>query len=79
MGHYLTASSVVDLNGAKAFKYTAQEGTVWIAAEGEQYLLQMSPKDPKSTAVDTTTFSEWNSVGPHAAPSKAETVSAPGL
>ncbi|MEO6530532.1 MAG: hypothetical protein ABIN10_01560, partial [Specibacter sp.] len=61
------------------FKYTAQEATLWIAAEGAPFLLQMQPQDSTGGDTGTITFSEWNSVAPHAAPAKDETVSIPGL
>ncbi|MEO8219859.1 MAG: hypothetical protein ABI563_03635 [Specibacter sp.] len=75
----ITDKSVVELNGTKAFKYTAQEATLWIAAEGAPFLLQMQPQDSTGGDTGTITFSEWNSVAPHAAPAKDETVSIPGL
>ncbi|MDJ0316109.1 MULTISPECIES: hypothetical protein [Arthrobacter] len=72
----LASSSVADLNGAQAFKYVYEEATVWIAAEGEPYLLQFG-----TTGKDagTITMSEWNAVAPHAAPAKNDTVTIPGL
>ena len=75
----MTGRSVVDLDGAKAFKYTAKKGNLWIAAEGEPYLLRMEPKDSTGKYSGTVSFAEWNTVKPHTAPSKAETVSVPGL
>ncbi|MBB2996256.1 hypothetical protein [Paeniglutamicibacter cryotolerans] len=75
----MTGKSVVDLNGAKAFKYTAKKGILWIAAEGDPYLLQMEPKDSTGKDSGTVSFAEWNAVKPHTAPSKAETVAVPGL
>ena len=75
----LTASSVVDLNGAQAFKYVYEEATFWIAAEGEPYLLQVGANDPTGKDGGTITLSQWNAVAPHAAPAKNETVTIPGL
>lgn len=75
----ITEKSIVDLNGTKAFKYTAPEAIVWIAAEGDPYLLQMQPQDSTGKDSGTLTFSDWNAVAPHTAPSMEETVSIPGL
>ena len=75
----ISDSSIVDLNGTKAFKYTAQEAIVWIAAEGAPYLLQMQPQDPAKQGLEVMTFSDWNAVSPQTAPAKDETISIPGL
>ncbi|ALV46539.1 hypothetical protein MB46_14600 [Arthrobacter alpinus] len=71
--------SIVDLNGTKAFKYTAEEAILWIAAEGDPYLLQMQPQGSSSQDTGTMTFSEWNSVALQTAPAQDETISIPGL
>ncbi len=73
----ITEKSLTELNGAKAFKYTGEENTFWIAAEGEPHLLQI-----EGTASDgggIMTFSEWNAVDPFQAPAKSDVVSVPGL
>ena len=58
----ITDQSIVDLKGTKAFKYALQEAIVWIAAEGDPFLLQMQPQGSASQDTGTTIFSEWNSV-----------------
>jgi hypothetical protein len=75
----ITDKSIVDLNGTKAFKYTAEEAILWIAAEGDPYLLQMQPQGSANQDTGTMTFSEWNSVALQTAPAKDETISIPGL
>ncbi|MHA7304846.1 hypothetical protein ACX80E_06335 [Arthrobacter sp. TMN-49] len=75
----ISDKSVVDLNGAKAFKYTGKKGILWIAAEGDPFMLQMQPQDSAGEDPGVITFSDWNSVAPQKAPSKAETVSIPGV
>lgn len=75
----ITDQSIVDLKGTKAFRYTSQEAIVWIAAEGDPFLLQMQPQGSASQDTGTMTFSEWNSVALQTAPAEDETISIPGL
>ncbi|MFL4474659.1 hypothetical protein ACIPVK_11735 [Paeniglutamicibacter sp. MACA_103] len=75
----ITKKSLDDLNGTKAFKYTGDEVTFWIAAEGEPLLLKLEGTGSASDGTGTMTFSEWNAVKPHEAPAKSDVVSVPGL
>lgn len=75
----ITDQSIVDLKGTKAFRYTSQEAIVWIAAEGDPFLLQMQPQGSASQDTGTMIFSEWNSVALQTAPAEDETISIPGL
>lgn len=75
----ITDSSVVDLNGTRTFKYTAEKGIYWIAAEGEPYLLQTETLDPTGKNSGTMTFNEWNAVAPHIAPAAGESITIPGI
>ncbi len=74
-----TGSSLEDLAGVKAFKYTGDENAYWIAAEGEPYLLQVEGSDAKGSGSGNMSFSDWNAVSPFKAPADSETVSIPGL
>jgi hypothetical protein len=73
----ITDKALTDLNGAKAFKYTGEENTFWIAAEGEPHLLQIEGNSTGGGGI--MTFSEWNAVKPFEAPAKSDVVSVPGL
>ena len=75
----VTAKSLEDLNGVKAFKYVGDETDLWIAAEGEPYLLKIESTGAAANGSGTMTFKDWNAVAPHTAPAQAEIVSIPGM
>lgn len=75
----VSAKSLEELDGVKAFKYTGDETIYWIAAEGEPYLLQVKGTGSASDASGHMAFSNWNSAPRHEAPAKSETISVPGL
>jgi hypothetical protein len=79
----LTEKTAEDVDGQKAYKYSGEKGAVWIAAEGEPYLLKFQgfkdAADGEAANEGIVAFTDWNNVAPHQAPAKDQTVTLPGL
>ncbi|MDN5754205.1 MAG: hypothetical protein ACTHWW_05415 [Arthrobacter sp.] len=76
-----TDKSVEEVDGQEAYKYANGDKAFWVASEGEPYLLKVEGFSDEKDSDDggAVTFSDWNDVDEHEAPSKDETMSIPGL